>query len=419
MRLLATQFKNEREDQDCDTKARILQHAQAIHKLLDKKAFNLKDHLEKLKMKIFPNKEADTSKKNPLPVTEKEMIDLEDRLLRYAERTKKPMTLSLEVNDESTCWNNLLTQEQKDNNVTFIRKCGECSFYHEFPKCDRCKTPRRQIGPCLSCKFDNPKEGEPYKGYCGNCFKIHELTNCVECQHYRIKPGRCTICGAVGPDDTEWTYTCLHQDEQYEPMMEYILERRRKTIEKQKQKYTTYKECPLCDGHFHSAKACLFRKHAKYINILHKKIKVSAAMSDSLTITGKLLLDKPDSEDEDSSDEEDEEEEEGSDEEDSSDQNYMVIIHHEPAPLDEEDSSSDEGEYDLQEEQPITAFDKILEAIISIQTKKIQEDTHEDQWGEPGEGNEDNSPQKLQLELLKQTLAMVNCHQHLKMPRSS
>ena len=168
-------------------------------------------------------------------------------------------------------------------------------------------------------------------------------------------------------------------------MMEYILESRRKTIEKQKQKYTTYKECPLCDGHFYSAKACLFRKHAKYINILHKKIKVSAAMSDSLTITGRLLLDKPDSEDEDSSDEE---EEEGSDEEDSSDQNYMVIIHHEPKPLDEEDSSSDEGEYDLQEEQPITAFDKILEAIISIKTKKIPEDTHEDQWGEPGEGND-------------------------------
>ena len=145
MRLLATQFENEREDQDCDTKVRILQHAQAIHKLLEKKAFNLRDHLEKLKMKIFPDKEAETSKKNPLPVTEKEMIDLEDRLLRYAECTKQPMTLSLAVHDESTCWNNLLTQEQKNKNITFIRKCGECNFQHEFPKCGRCKTPRRQI----------------------------------------------------------------------------------------------------------------------------------------------------------------------------------------------------------------------------------------------------------------------------------
>ena len=66
MRLLATQFENEREDQDYDTKARILQHAQAIHQLLDKKAFNLKDHLEKLKMEIFPNKEADTFKEESL-----------------------------------------------------------------------------------------------------------------------------------------------------------------------------------------------------------------------------------------------------------------------------------------------------------------------------------------------------------------
>ena len=90
--------------------------------------------------------------------------------------------------------------------------------------------------------FDPGAEEEPYKGYCGNCFKIHELPNCVECQHYRIKPGRCTTCGAVGPDDTEWTYTCLNQDEQYRPLMEFILEDRRNTIEEQKKKFTTYKK---------------------------------------------------------------------------------------------------------------------------------------------------------------------------------
>ena len=134
MRLLATQFENEKEDQDCDTKARILLHAKAIHKLLSNKAFSLKDHLEKLKMKVFPDSNPAPLKKS-LPVSEEEMTNLENRLLRHAEITKQAMTLKLPVHDESTCWNSILNQEQKDNNVIFIRKCGECNYQHEYPKC--------------------------------------------------------------------------------------------------------------------------------------------------------------------------------------------------------------------------------------------------------------------------------------------
>ena len=383
LRQLATQFENGREDKDHDSRIRILQHAQVIQKIFQNRAFNLKDHLEKLKLRIDPDQSAEPLE--PLPVTEKEMRTLEDKLLKHAELTKQPLTLTLPVNSEDTCWNKLLTQEQKDNNVIFIGKCGECNLQHEYPKCDKCKTPKKPKGPYNTCTYTKPEE-EPYKGYCGNCFKIHQLPNCVQCQHYRIKPGRCTTCGAVGPDDTEWTFTCLNQDEQYGPLMEFILEDRKNTIAEQSKKFTTYKNCPLCNGYFHSAKACIFRKNTKYINILHNKIQFAATYSESSRITGKLILPTEDVDTE----EESSDKESGSD-----DESYMVVIHHEP---DDEDSSSDEGEYELEDGEPVIAFDRILGVIVSLhQTHGKPGNPSTQQWVEPGEGDEDINPDQGEL----------------------
>ena len=176
--------------------------------------------------------------------------------------------------------------------------------------------------------------------------------------------------------------------------MEFTLAARKDTIKEQFKKFTTYQDCPLCDGYFHSTKACLFRKHAKYINILHKKIQSAAAMpnSDTATITGKLIL--LGGNEEDSSDEE---EVEPPEDEDDDDQSYMVIIHN-PTDADEDDYSSDEGEYEVEDELPLTAFDKILEAVVSLPNKKKEtsKKEYEGQWREPGEGNEDNRPDTIQ-----------------------
>ena len=64
-------------------------------------------------------------KNSTLPVTEDEMRELEDRLLHYADETSQPVTLTLPMRLKETCWNSLLTQEQKDKEV-YIEKCGEC-----------------------------------------------------------------------------------------------------------------------------------------------------------------------------------------------------------------------------------------------------------------------------------------------------
>ena len=60
-----------------------------------------------------------------LPVTEMEMDKLQDKLLEQAEKTIQPVTLTLPVKQEDTCWNNILTPAQKEQEV-FIGKCGEC-----------------------------------------------------------------------------------------------------------------------------------------------------------------------------------------------------------------------------------------------------------------------------------------------------
>ena len=237
MRLLATQFESERQDKDFDSNIRILQHAKEIRNIFHRRTLDLKTYLKKT-MKI---------QDSTLPVTEAEMKELEDMLMQQANETRQTVTLNLPIRLNETCWNSLLTQEQKDKEV-FIGKCGECQVTHEYPRCQECRKPRQKSGPCSGCNYTKQKE-DPYKGYCGNCFQIHEFPNCVQCQHYRIKPGRCTNCGVVGPDNTEWIYSCLGQDAEYEELMTPVLEARKKKVAEETKKFTTYKNCPLCKGY--------------------------------------------------------------------------------------------------------------------------------------------------------------------------
>ena len=79
LRLLATQFENERKDKDFDSNIRLLQQAQAIRAIFQKRTFDLKGHLQKL----MKNQNPDYPVQEPLPVTEVEMRQLEDKLLQY------------------------------------------------------------------------------------------------------------------------------------------------------------------------------------------------------------------------------------------------------------------------------------------------------------------------------------------------
>ena len=302
LRLLATQFENERKDKDFDSNVRTIQHAHAIKEIIQKRASDMSIE--------------DTT----LPVAESDMWELEDQLLQYADVTRQAVTLTLPIKPKETCWISSLTQEEREKEV-FVGKCGECQVQHEHPRCDQCKKPRQKSGPCSECNYIKKKE-DPYQGYCGNCFQIHELPNCVQCQHYRIKPGRCTNCGAVGPDNTEWIYTCLGQDEEFKEIMMPILEARKIKVAEQNKKFTTYKNCPLCKGYFHSAKACIFRTHVKHFSILRREMEF---YSDEVNSTTKMYIFDSDSD----SQEEDEEEEcdNSEDEESEVDESYMIVTH--------------------------------------------------------------------------------------------
>ena len=92
-----------------------------------------------------------------LPVTEVDMMKLEDKLLEYAETTKQPVILTLPVGTQATCWNSLWTPDQKKQEI-FIGKCGECQALHEHPKCKKCMTPRRNPGQCDNCLYTTTEE---------------------------------------------------------------------------------------------------------------------------------------------------------------------------------------------------------------------------------------------------------------------
>ena len=299
-----------------------------------------------------------------LPVAESEMWELEDKLLQYADDTRQAVTLTLPIRPKETCWISNLTQEEREKEV-FVGKCGGCQVQHEHPRCDQCKKPRQKSGPCSECNYIKKKE-DPYQGYCGNCFQIHELPNCVQCQHYRIKPGRCTNCGAVGPDNTEWIYTCLGQDEEFKEIMMPILEARKIKVTEQNKKFTTYKNCPLCRGYFHSAKACIFRTHVKHFNLLQKKMD---QYSEEVNTTTRMIIPATDSDTE--SEEEEVESSEESEDEDHG--TYMMIVHHGNSSEEENMDEDEEAKPSLSKLKHAAIFDKIL-TIVARQKKEDQPD---------------------------------------------
>ena len=222
------------------------------------------------------------------------------------------------------------------------------------------RSPDRSQDHAGECNYTKKKE-EPYQGYCGNCFQIHELPNCVQCQHYRIKPGRCTNCGAVGPDNTEWIYTCLGQDEEFKEIMMPILEARKLKVAEQNKKFTTYKNCPLCKGYFHSAKACIFRTHVKHFSILRREMEF---YSDEVNTTVKMAVPTSDSD----TDSEEEEEEQYSDESEDEDcGTYMMIIHHGDGS--EEESMEEDEDSFASKLKEVIKYDKIL-TIVATQKKE-------------------------------------------------
>ena len=132
------------------------------------------------------------------------------------------------------------------------------------------------------------KKEDPYQGYCGNCFQIHEFPNCVQCQYYRIKPGRCTNCGVIDQTILNGSTLVLDKMLKYEELITPILEARKKKVAEETKKFITYKNCPLCKGYFHSAKACfIFRTHVKHFNLIKERMDLS---SDEVNTTTRMVI---------------------------------------------------------------------------------------------------------------------------------
>ena len=163
-----------------------------------------------------------------------------------------------------------------------------------------------------------------------------------------MKPGRCTNCGAVGPDDWEPIPTCLYQ---YDEIMQPILTARKNKIAEQSKNFTTYRNCPLCPGYFHSAKACIFRKHVKHVYEMQRNIEQLAEQFDHLDISGQMIL----------------------------------PAHTEDREQFTSDDSLDE-DYDTEDEEEggqVTMFEHILKVISTIQPAASKEDQEEEEKENP------------------------------------
>ena len=259
LRILSIQFEDQKTDKDFDTGIRIIIHTNAIQDIFENRQF--KDIVTQIIFKQLTTSEENNPTTDELPVTGEERVDILNKLLENLPISEEPIVFSLPVKPESTCWNSVLSQQEKEQ-LLFIAKCGRCDNHHEYPRCEECDTIRKKAGRYQSCNYNKEKE-DFYSSTCGNCFQIHELPNCVECQHYRLKPGRCTNCGTIGPEDINWKDSCL-EEKDYEEIMKPIFEQRNEVQQKNSKLYKFYDVCPLCRSFYHTAKACVFRKHALY-----------------------------------------------------------------------------------------------------------------------------------------------------------
>ena len=163
-------------------------------------------------------------------------------------------------------------------------------------------------------------------------------------------------------------------------IMTPILEARKLKVAEQTKQFTTYKNCPLCRGYFHSAKACIFRTHVKHFNILQKKMD---QYSDEINTTTRMVIPTTDS-DTDSEEEEVEYSEESKDEDCGT---YMMIVHHGNS-SDEESMDEDEDSF-ASKLKHVAMFDKIL-TIVTRQKKEDQQDGQvEDQEEQDSQDEED------------------------------
>ena len=139
LRILSIQFEDEREDEDFDSGIKIILHSNVIQDILKSRTYSLSERLIAVikSMESDPQDNNSSSKEDPLSVTKEERHKLLEDLLQQTSLTKEPLVFSLPVRSTSTCWNSILTKQQKDNLIP-IAKCGDCSCYHEFPKCDKC-----------------------------------------------------------------------------------------------------------------------------------------------------------------------------------------------------------------------------------------------------------------------------------------
>ena len=156
----------------------------------------------------------------------------------------------------------------------------------------------------------------------------------------------------------------LERDEEFKEIMMPILEARKIKVSEQNKKFTTYKNCPLCRGYFHSAKACIFRTHVKHFNLLQKQMD---QYSEEVNTTVKMVIPTIDSDTD--SEEEEEEDSDESEEEDCG--TYMMIIHHGDS-SEEENMEEDEDSF-ASKLKHVTKFDKIL-TIVAKQKKEDQPD---------------------------------------------
>ena len=191
---------------------------------------------------------------------------------------------------------------------------------------------------CQSCRYI--KKEDYYSSYCGNCFQEHELPNCVKCQHFRLKAGRCTNCGALGQDDIQWIDSCLDTDNNYMGLLNKTFEKRMADQKMNNKKFRTYNNCPLCKGYFHSAKACIFGKHALHFKEMEQQIKQLTLFANYDTKPAELLL-------------------------------PTLRIN-----KDEDKDSGSETDFEestMEDDQPVLLFDQILKIVQAMSSRKDAE----------------------------------------------
>ena len=118
-KILAIQYEDGKEENDFDTGIRIILHVKAIQTILQEKAFNFYDRLQQLMRNPLSTRQEE---ENLLPVSKQERMELIDNLLdsTYNTISDEPLVFSLPVRTSSTCWNNILTKEEKDKLIFMV-----------------------------------------------------------------------------------------------------------------------------------------------------------------------------------------------------------------------------------------------------------------------------------------------------------